>query len=205
MSGPDLAAVKRRLRALLDPARYAHVLAVADLAAALAVAAGVSPRRAALAALLHDCARSLPPQRLLAILRKYHGRYADAAVRKNPGLWHDPAAAFLARRAFRVRDPGVLRAVARHSTGGARMQPLEKILYVADYSEPRRRLKGLARIRKLAFQDLDAAWQAVAAAKTSWLRRQGVALHPRSLAMLRELGLRRKRGRRRGRKHSSAP
>ena len=55
-----------------------------------------------------------------------------------------------------IEDEEILNAILYHTTGKPEMTTLEKILYVADYMEPRRnKAPDLARIRLLAFQDLD--------------------------------------------------
>ena len=53
-------------------------------------------------------------------------------------------------------DDEVLHAIYVHTTGEPGMSTLDKILFVADYIEPKRdKAPNLAIVRKLAFQDLD--------------------------------------------------
>jgi len=181
-----LSGIKRKLRTLLSGRRYAHSLSTARLAVELAPAVGVACPRAYLAGLLHDCARDLDHSRLKSLLAAYHGRYLDAGIRAEPKLWHNPAAAYLAFHKFRVKDPGVLRAIARHSIGGPGMHPLDKLIYVADYCEVLRTHTPAVRIRALAFKNLEAAVSAVARAKLAYLRSRGLAAHPDSLALVKE-------------------
>ena len=55
-------------------------------------------------------------------------------------------------------DPEILSAITCHTTGKPGMSLLDKILYVADYIEPRRyKAANLPGMRKLAFIDLDRA------------------------------------------------
>ncbi|MFR4579189.1 MAG: bis(5'-nucleosyl)-tetraphosphatase (symmetrical) YqeK [Clostridium fessum] len=57
-----------------------------------------------------------------------------------------------------ITDPEVLSAIACHTTGKPAMSLLDKILYVADYIEPRRdKAPNLPKLRRLAFEDLDEA------------------------------------------------
>lgn len=179
---PEPAAVLKKIRHDLPARRYAHCLGTAELAARLAPQARVDPQRAFLAGLLHDCARALDRNRLQAILQAYRGKYFDPATRRHPPLWHDPASVYLAIHDYGVRDPGILRAIARHSTGGPDMRPLDKLVFVADYCESGRTHPDAARIRKLA------ATAATAASKLAYLRARGEILHPRALAL--ELSLR---------------
>ena len=49
-------------------------------------------------------------------------------------------------------------AIYWHTTGEAEMDLLSKVLYLADYIEPSRAdFPGLSKLRKLAYEDLDAA------------------------------------------------
>jgi predicted HD superfamily hydrolase involved in NAD metabolism len=189
---PDPAAIKAWLAGAMDAKRYAHVAGTAQLAAELAVRAGVSPERACLAGWLHDCARALAPAQQAAILAKYHGRFLDAAVRAYPSLWHNPASVYLAVHKFGVTDSGVLRAIGRHSTGSPGMHTLDKVIYVADYCEPGRKQADARPLRALARENLDAAFRRIVRAKLAYLRAHGISPHPLSLALAREMDRMRK-------------
>jgi len=182
-------ALRTRLRNQLTPGRYAHSLATAGLAVELARRHGGDPKRAYLAGLLHDCARDLSPEQLAAVLKVYRGPFLDPAVRATPELWHDPAGVVLARREYGVCDAGVLRAIVRHSTGGPDMALLEKIIYVADFSEPLRGYPEAKSVRELARRDLDAAVAGVVRAKLEYLRQEGKLVHPLTKALAKELGV----------------
>jgi predicted HD superfamily hydrolase involved in NAD metabolism len=157
---------------------------VARLAERLGRVWGVNPERAFAAGLLHDCARGLTLEQQRTLLRGYRGKTWDRATRDLPALWHGPAGALLARRQYGVRDTGILRAVALHSTGAPDMGTLDKILFVADYAEPRRRFAAAAALRHLALKNLEQAVAATARGKYAYLRAQGARVHPRSQALL---------------------
>ena len=58
-------------------------------------------------------------------------------------------------RTARFGEPeAVCMAIYWHTTGKADMDLLSKVLYLADYIEPSRRLPGLSKLRKLAYEDL---------------------------------------------------
>ena len=62
----------------------------------------------------------------------------------------------MAEHKYEVTDRDVLSAIRWHTTGKPAMSMLEKIIFVADYIEPRRnKAPNLAYIRKIAFEDLD--------------------------------------------------
>lgn len=66
-------------------------------------------------------------------------------------------------------------AIRWHTTGCADMKPLEKILYIADYIEPRRdRAANLEKVRKLAFKSLDEAMYEILAGNMEYLNHKGI-------------------------------
>ena len=71
---------------------------------------------------------------------------------------YDMERAMLAKVKYDIDDEEVLGAIRWHTTGKPNMNLLEKIVYVADYIEPRRdKAPNLKEIRKLAFMDMDLA------------------------------------------------
>ena len=51
---------------------------------------------------------------------------------------HAKYGAWLARHKYQIEDSEILNAIACHTTGKPEMTVLDKILYIADYIEPRR-------------------------------------------------------------------
>jgi len=174
----------KKIKQALPPKRLAHSLAVAALAESLARRWDVDPERAFVAGLLHDCARGLPLEAQRTLLRTYRGCIWDKVTRELPPLWHAPAGAVLARRCYGVRDTGILRAMALHSTGAPGMRTLDKILFVADYIEPGRKFPGVAALRRLAAVDLEGAVAATVRGKSAYLKARGAVVHPFSQALL---------------------
>jgi nicotinate-nucleotide adenylyltransferase len=179
------AALLGRLRATLNPGRFEHTVNVATLAAELARAHGVDEEKARLAGLLHDMGRRFRPHELAAYARRRRlpaPRRADLIARE-PMLLHAYASADLARRELGVTDPEILSAVSKHTLGGARLSPLDKVLYVADACSADRTHRGVASARRLAFRDLDAALRRCVADKLAHARARGAWIHPASLAL----------------------
>lgn len=59
---------------------------------------------------------------------------------------------------YGINDKEIVSAILNHTTGKPNMSLLDKIVYVADYIEPRRnKAPNLTEVRKLAFMDLDEA------------------------------------------------
>jgi predicted HD superfamily hydrolase involved in NAD metabolism len=167
------------LRQRLKSARFKHTQGVARTAARLAKRHGVSAKRAELAGWLHDCAKGLDKPAMQALLKRSG---ADAEERSMPGLWHAPVGAWLARHEYKVKDTEILKAVRWHSTGAPRMTPLQKVLFVADYTEPGRPWPELKTLRPLSLKNLNAAFLEVLRYKIADLLESHRPLHPRSVA-----------------------
>lgn len=165
MKETDIRKIKRTLEKTLDEKRYEHTLAVAHTAAALAMrycsAMGdsmeVFMENAFLAGLLHDCGKGIDRDKRIAFCEK-HNIMISECERKNPSLLHAKVGGFLAMDTFKVHDGDIINAILNHNTGRPDMSLLEKVVFVADYIEPgRNQAPNLAKIRKMAFMDLDKA------------------------------------------------
>ncbi len=172
--------IHRWLKARLKPDRYAHVLAVARMSRRLAHIHGLDAQRAGRAALLHDAGRALSLKEMVAYCRRYRVEVPrrEEIERRNPLLLHAFVSADIARRRFGVTDEGVLSAVRNHTLGRPGMPALDTLLYVADVASEDRTFAASARVRELAFKDLDRALAAAAEAKLAWVIAQGGWLHP---------------------------
>ena len=109
----------------LSPARFLHVLGVAQTAVALAMRHGADAHSAAAAALLHDISKSMTAEEIEADLAQRGGAIAEED-RAHPAIWHGLHAARLAGD-YEIppekRDE-IARAVAAHSTADSGMSPL---------------------------------------------------------------------------------
>lgn len=152
---PDYFAIKEKLRHKLGIGRFEHTMGVAYTASCLAMRYGCDPEDAELGGLLHDCAKQYDNETLLKKCEKHHLPISDAE-KKNPSLLHAKLGAYLAEKKYDVDNPEILNAIRYHTTGRPCMTLMEKIIYVADYIEPRRfKAPNLEKIRSLAFVDLE--------------------------------------------------
>ena len=68
---------------------------------------------------------------------------------------HAKYGAWLAENKYGIEDPEIISAIACHTTGKADMSVLDKIVYIADYIEPRRyKADNLPQMRRLAMSNL---------------------------------------------------
>ncbi|MCI6782156.1 MAG: bis(5'-nucleosyl)-tetraphosphatase (symmetrical) YqeK [Lachnospiraceae bacterium] len=149
--------IKKALKKELDKDRYEHTLGVMYTSACLAMANGYDMEKAQLAGLLHDCAKCIPNEKKLKICAK-NNIPVTQVEKDNPFLLHAKVGAFLARALYEVEDEEILHAISVHTTGAPAMNTLDKIVFIADYIEPKRdKAANLKEIRKTAFEDLDEA------------------------------------------------
>lgn len=147
---------KAMAKATLSDKRYQHTANVKKMAEKLAKRYGADPEKAALAAWLHDLAKEKPKEELLRIMGQ-NAIMANNAEKRPPQVWHGICAAILAKSEWGIDDPEILDAVACHTTGRPGMTTLDKILFLADMTSAERDWPGVAELRKLEMQDLDAA------------------------------------------------
>lgn len=163
----ELLPMYERLQNELKPSRMEHTAYVMQTAIMLAERFGVDPKKARLAALLHDCAKYLPTERLLP--------YADT---EPPilSILHAPAGADYAHDVYGVEDAEVLRAIRLHTTGDADMTELDKVIYLADMIEPSRSFDGVDEIR--AAGSLNEMMRLALSRSIWYIKSRNNAVHP---------------------------
>lgn len=149
--------LKKDLKREMDDSRFEHTLGVMYTCSALAMRYGYDLDKAMLAGLMHDCAKCMPNAKKLKMAEKNHLEISDLE-RKNPFMLHAKLGALLAKKKYDIEDEEILNAIRWHTTGRPNMTLLDKIVYVADYIEPKRdKAPNLPVIRQMAFVDLDKA------------------------------------------------
>ena len=171
------AEIVEKLKASLSPDRFDHSLRVEKIACLLARKNGVSTQKAGLAGLLHDYARKFSGSDLLRQARRLKCAI-DPISKFEPKLFHAELSALLAEKEFGVKSRAVLAAIRKHTLGSPAMTTLEKIVYLADHIEEGRDFRGVKKIRRLAFKDLDRAILESATAKLKYLIENRLPIHP---------------------------
>lgn len=165
--------LRKALSTKLNPSRYEHTLSVSYTAMVLAMRYSCSLEKAELAGLLHDCAKHYSDE---SIIRKCEKRQIPLTEDelKAPAVLHAKYGAWVAEHKYGIDDPEILGAVRYHTTGKADMSLLEKIIFVADYIEPRRdKAANLPTVRPLAFSDLDACMYIILKDTLEYLEEKG--------------------------------
>lgn len=151
----DLTELREKVKGHQSDKRFEHTVGVMYTAAALAMRYGADMKKALVAGLLHDCAKSYPSDVMLEYCEQY-GIIISEAERANPSLLHAKLGAYFAENEYGIDDKEILDAICYHTTGRPNMTLLDKIIYIADYMEPNRnQAPNLDEIRRLAFEDLD--------------------------------------------------
>ena len=180
LAEPKAAEIEKYLKSKLTPARYTHVLSVRELALDLAERYGADLRKVNLAVLLHDCAKWMRTSEQYEAAAN-HEIQLDEIEHHNPSLVHAPVGAMLAVSHFDVDNPEILNAIRIHTTGSGEMTLIDKILYVADFAEPKRNHAEAHVVRELAYQDLNKAVFEVSRYKIEHLLAKGVLIHPHTI------------------------
>lgn len=151
----NIGEIEQKLKLNLKPERYRHTLGVAYTAASLAMAFDGDIQKAYRAGLLHDCAKGYSLEQQRAFCEEYNINL-DGILTDSPQLMHSALAPFIAKDYYEEHDSEILDAIECHTTGKPEMNPLDQMIFIADYIEPNRKIiPGLFEIRKMAFQNLD--------------------------------------------------
>lgn len=167
---------------ILSERRLLHSLNVACLAVQYAVIHGVSPDKALIAGVLHDCAKELPSDE-----QREYAMVAAGPLFDNEKLWHSPAGSIYARKRFAIDDEEILNAIFYHTTGHSGMTKLEKIIFLADKLEPARTYSDLTLLREEALENLDNAMLMCMAEVSKKFKKKGREMHPYSLECIDEI------------------
>ena len=147
-----------KVRAVMSPKRFNHVLGVERAAIALAEKYGYDTEKAGLAGLLHP-------------------------ELKNWGnnVWHGMVGIYKIQEDLGLTDPEILRSIEIHTVGSHEMSALDKIVYVADYIEHNRNFPLVEKARQVAEQSLDKAVAFETVHTVEHLAHQALPIFPQTL------------------------
>lgn len=180
--------MKDKLRASLPTKRFEHSIGVCDTAVEIASRYGADKEKAAIAGLLHDCARKIPTREFVDKAAEL-GIPVDEIERNQPILLHAKLGVYYAREDFGVEDPEILDAIRWHTTGAPHMSLLAKVIYLADLVEPHRDFATVGAMRQMVREGLDKAMIAAYANTMDYLLAQHLLIHPDCLEGYNELVL----------------
>lgn len=170
--------MKAELSSELTGKRYRHSLGVCGEAVRMAELFGADTEKAYIAGLLHDCAKCLSNE---AMAELYARSGADEEELECPPVIHAPLGAVVAREKYGITDAEILGAIRYHTIARENMSLLEKIIYVADMTEPTRDFPGVDSIRRLSEQAIDPAFKEAVKQSLAHNLSNGNFIHPNTL------------------------
>lgn len=177
----ELNEIIKKLEETLSPRRFNHSLEVMKSSIRLAEKYGEDVEKAALAGLVHDCAKNLDKDAILAACKKY-GIIVDEISERWPRLLHGQIGAHVAEDLFGIECPRILAAIADHTMGKPGMDRLSSIVFVADYIEESRDFDEIDIIRAAAEESLERAIVAGLDSTIRHILKKGRMLHPQTIA-----------------------
>jgi nicotinate-nucleotide adenylyltransferase len=121
----------------LSPERFEHSLGAQEKAVELAEKfhfPAEDIERASLSGLLHDAAKLMSPDELIAFCND-NQLPVEEIDRQTPQTLHPFVGAELVHRELGISDPVLLNAIRFHTTGRAGMSNVEKVVYIGDKIE----------------------------------------------------------------------
>lgn len=146
--------MKEKLLDAIGEKRFGHSLRVMKESEKLAELLGENVEKSSIAGLLHDCARYSQESYLLKKSKEF-GIIVDEIYTENVNLLHASLGAKVAREEYGISDSDILNAIKYHTTGRIDMSLLEKIVYMADYIEPKRDFDGVEQVRYICYKEKD--------------------------------------------------
>ena len=167
------------LRNSLTRKRFLHSVRVVNLAMELAEKWGADGRKTFIAALLHDCAKELPPDEMNAYSMDESGILS---------VQHAFAGPYVAQKKYGIDDHEILEAIRLHCTGDENMGLIAKIVYLADATERERVYPGVQQYRRALTIGPDEAMRIVLKGSIKGLKHSGKRVHPASERALDQIG-----------------
>jgi nicotinate-nucleotide adenylyltransferase len=187
--------IEDAVRAMVGPSRFLHSRNTALLSCDLCLRFGLEAQAGYLAGISHDMCKSFTDEELTRFARM-DGEPVSKLEQKKPSLLHARAAAVLLRERFGIHNRDILEAVRLHTSGGAEMGPLAKVLYIADKIEVSRErvspeLRDLGMKTGNPLVGLDTLFVAVLDETVAYLRSRKLDLSEGTLRLLEAMHKRR--------------
>ncbi|BDR58316.1 bis(5'-nucleosyl)-tetraphosphatase (symmetrical) YqeK [Xylocopilactobacillus apicola] len=163
----------------LTAKRFDHCLNVAKTAKSLAEENGVDPQKARLAGLLHDFYKETDSEVFVEMIK--NGHYDSDLLSYSRGVWHGLLGADLLKQEYEFYDEEILNAIRYHTITDPRMDQLAKIVFVADYIEPKRNFRQVCLAREIAQENLDAAVLFEIRSSIKYMMIRSARIHPAML------------------------
>lgn len=152
---PDRDSVECLVKQEISNERFQHTQSTAEMCVELGKRFGADEESCWLAGMWHDIAREWPQADLIEFIQD-HEIDVYPVEKKNPALFHAPAAAERLISELNVTNEDIWKAVRWHTTGHPDMGKLGYVLFIADFAEPRRsHLDNDLRMKILGMESLE--------------------------------------------------
>ena len=180
------------LKSLLKEKRFRHSLCVADEAKRLALKYGTDANKAYLAGLLHDITKNFDKAGHFELFDKYGVKLNDIELSAEK-LWHAMSAPLYIEHKLLITDRDILSAIRYHTTAKRNMSPLQKVLYLADFTSFDRDYEDVDVMRELVDKSTDEAMKYALSYTIKELVDKGAAIHNDTIDAYNEIMLKENR------------
>ena len=138
--------------------RYEHSVRVAETARMLALRFNLNADKAYIAGLLHDCAKDMNVDKLIATAIELGIEINEVQRQKPLKFLHPQIGAYIAKNQYGVNDKEILQAIRYHHEGSLDMTVFDKIIALSDMVEPNRSFADVNELRKILETNIDEAY-----------------------------------------------
>ncbi|MCX6091183.1 MAG: bis(5'-nucleosyl)-tetraphosphatase (symmetrical) YqeK [Candidatus Atribacteria bacterium] len=174
---PVINSIIEWLEQTLTPHRYDHSFGVAEESRKIAELFHSDSEKAYLTGLIHDSARTQPAEVLRSCLPSFFLPVGSLI----PEIFHAFAGPYFIMEKFGITDYSVLHAVCWHATACADMTDFDKILFIADMTEPGRTFPDAKVLRESLLLGLSRTYVKALECKLRYLFRSQKIIYPSSL------------------------
>lgn len=136
--------------------RLKHSLGVMEEAGKLCEKYGCDAYKGKIAGLFHDCGKFNEKEKAYSYIQENNLKIKPEFL-ENFQLLHPELGYYIGKIKYNITDEEILSAIRYHTTLRENPTLLEKIIYIADAIEPNRDFKGVEKLRKMAYKNLDKA------------------------------------------------
>lgn len=172
--------IKQDLKEILSEKRYIHSIGVMKRAEELAIIYGVNVEQAKIVGLAHDIAKEFSREDALKYAKE-NSIEVDEIERAQPGLLHTKIGAHICKEKYDFTEE-MQKAIEYHATGDSNMNLFDKIIFVADKTEPYRKFDDLDYIVNLSNENLDEAMIYIIDKSLVKTMEKGELIHPKSIS-----------------------
>ena len=152
---------------MVSAKRYDHILHVIDEAIVLAKIYNCDVESARIAATLHDSTKYFDDDlQKNMIIKEYGIDFLNTLV---PQVYHSFTGMIYARDTLNILNEDILHAIENHTLGRENMSTLEKIIFIADFTEKSRTFEESNIARELSYKSLDKAIVYILTEVINWI------------------------------------